>query len=320
MHHQGAIMKYNITFLDTYKKYIQKGWYDGVISSPNLERWIENFSEDTSIEGFDPLICAHFLINSLILYQDKQLGAIIINIENKIKSKINEEKEQKAGHRLSEAQLESFWENYKQECCIIAAASPEATGDSAHHASRLWRNTTGIKTVSISQLVEEIVKFNKRHIIFADDFIGTGTKMHTFLTKNLFPDRKYYGFINVREVINAYSTSVDFSISTFGCCEVGFNKISKEFPSVSFYYGDFYDAEYDLLSKNCVLYDAFLDNRDNIISYLSNKNRELDGTNPYALNLPVAFHHGCPNNSLSLYYKSIPNWAALLPEGHPKQT
>lgn len=313
-------MKYNTTFLDTYKKYIRKGWYDTVISSPNLERWSENFVGTSSSEDFDPLICAHFLLNSLIFYQDKQLQAIITSIENKIKSQINEEKEQKTGCRLSEDQLELLWEEYKRECCIIAAASPEATGDSAHHASRLWRNTTGIKTVSISQLVEEIVSSNKRHIIFVDDFIGTGTKMYTFLTGDLFPDKEYYGFVNVQEVINAHSASIDFSIATFGCCEVGFNKISEEFPSVTFYYGDFYDAEYDLLSENCVLYDAFLDNKDNIISYLSDKNKELDGTNPYALNLPVAFHHGCPNNSLSLYYKSIPNWMALLPEGHPKQT
>ena len=312
-------MKYDTTFLDTYKKYVSKGWYDAVISSTTLERWSENFMEDPLSGDFDPKVCAHFLLNSLVFYQDRQLEAIILSIENKIKSQLNEKGEMAAGYRLSEAQLENLWKTYRQECCIVAGASLEATGDSAHHAARLWRNITGIKTVAISTLVTEIEEHKKKHIIFVDDFIGTGRKMYAFLTENHFPKRDFYGFMNVREVVDRYRNSVDFSVAVFSASDVGVKEISKEFPALAFYYGDLYDAGYDLLSEKCVLYDVFSDHKDRIISYLSRKNRELDADNPFALNLPVSFHGGCPNNSLSLYYKSNRDWVGLLPEGHPKR-
>ena len=63
-------MEYNKSFLDIYRKYIRKGWYENVISSVTLDRWCENFNCDTNEMKFDPKICAHFLLNSIIFYQN----------------------------------------------------------------------------------------------------------------------------------------------------------------------------------------------------------------------------------------------------------
>ena len=53
------MMKDNKTFLDTYKKYIRKGWSDSILSTPTFERWRGNSITQSSNE-FDPQLCAHF--------------------------------------------------------------------------------------------------------------------------------------------------------------------------------------------------------------------------------------------------------------------
>lgn len=159
-------MEYNKSFLDIYRKYIRKGWYENVISSVTLDRWCENFNCDTNEMKFDPKICAHFLLNSLIFYQNRQLEAIIVNIQNRIKSELNQKNEQRYGRRLSEDELSKIWTEYKKDCYIISAAYPEDTAGSAHHATRLWRNISGIETGSINNLMNAILNF----IIIVESF------------------------------------------------------------------------------------------------------------------------------------------------------
>ena len=309
-------MEYNASYLDTYKKYIGKGWYDNTLSSSTLESWLENFIK-SSPETFDSRICAHFLLASLVFYQDKQLEAIIQSIEGKLKGQLNQSMEQLQGRRLSEEELKTAWEKYKQESYVLPAAAPDTTADSAHAVSRLWRNINHIELGTLPQLVRAIEQEGKKHIIFVDDFIGTGTKMSTFLSKNM----EIYGFQNLLEIIKKNEIYVDFNVAVFAVHAKGLERLSKLPCVLNFYYGDFYDEEYDLLSEQCVLYyDIFAKNRSNIISYLAQKQQELDSTNLYALNLPISFRHGCPNNSLALYYKSTPFWVRLLPESHPPKS
>lgn len=311
-------MKYNTTFLDTYKKYISKGWYGEAISSATLERWSQNFSAapQSPKEDFDPQICAHFLLHSLVFYQERHLEAIIVSIVEKLKSQLNQSKEKDLGHRLSEKELEIAWNKYKQESCIIAAAIPTAVGDSAHQACRLWRNISHIKLYAVSQLLDAI-EDGKKHIIFVDDFIGTGTKIGNFLTETIIELERSCSFRSVEEVINAYHSSVDFNIAVFASHTKGYERLSQAFSAVRFYFGDLYTEEYDLLSEQCMLYEIFSEYKADIIAYLSEKQQELDADNPYALNLPISFSYGCPNNTLSLYYKTSSEWIRLLTEGHP---
>lgn len=311
-------MEYNKPFLDTYKKFISKGWYDSIISTATLERWCENFSYDSTDE-FDPKICAHFLLESLIFYQEKQIEAIIVQIQDEIKSELNQYQEELLGRRLSETELQELWEEYKKQSYVVAAALPEDTGDSAHQASRMWRNATGIDTGSIVNLIKVIKEENKKHIFFVDDFVGTGTKLKGFLTNHIFPNKSFYGFERVNEVINEFHTTVDFNVAVFALYENGKSEILKDLPQLKFYFGDIYTDEYNLISENCVLYDLFEEHKQGIIEYIKNKVLEFNNNNKYALNLPISFHHGCPNNSLSLYYNSTPNWNKLIPESHPKK-
>ena len=310
-------MAYNNPFLDTYRNYVNKGWYGNVISHPSLSRWCENFKQVDESQPFDPKMCAHFLLNALIFYQEKQLKAIILSIEDKIKCQINQTFEKKLKRRLSESELKEYCDEYKSKSCVIAAAKPDAVGDSAHQASRMWRNTIGIETKAVSELKNVITENGKTHIFFVDDFVGTGTKMNSFLTDELFADATLYGFKNVNSIINEYKDSVDFNIAVFALHEKGYNLLSEHISTLNFYYGDMYNDEYDLLSDRCTLFDSFPNDKDNIINYLKTMQNKLDSNNPYALNLPISFYHGCPNNSLSLYYKSNSEWYGLLSESHP---
>ena len=312
-------MEDNRNFLDTYKKYISTGWYGDSISNTVLDRWYNNFSNITG-SSFDPKICANFLLHALVFYQDRQLTAIISSIEAEIKSQLNELNEQNTFKRLSENELSALWEKYKGESYIVAAASPNDAAGSAYHATRLWRNASGIDTGTINSLVEQICEKGKKHIFFVDDFIGTGTKMLEFLTVDHFPFNKPYGFTNIKEVIEKYKNDVDFNISVFAMCIEGKQKIDDNFPGLlNYYYGDLYTDDYNLINDSCVLYDAFSNNKTQIIDYIL-KIKQRIGENKYELNLPIAFNHGCPNNTLSLYYKKTDFWTNLLSESHPQNS
>lgn len=311
-------MKYNKSFLDTYKKFISKGWYGSVIPTSTLERWCENFSSQQN-DTFDPSICAYFLLNSLVFYQEKQLEAIIVQIQDKLISELNQKNEEMLNRRLSEDELQDIWSEYKKQSYIVSAALPREVADSAHHASRLWRNISGIDTGSIIELKDAIEAEGKKHIFFVDDFIGTGTKMTTFLSKQIFNNENLYGFKCVSDVIKSFKDSVDFNIAVFAIHNKGKTSILDEFPTIKFYFGDIYSEEYNLISDTCVLYEMFSEDKGNIIGYITNKLEEFNEDNKYALHLPVSFQHGCPNNSLALYYHSDQNWNKLLSESHPKR-
>ena len=313
-------MKNPKAFLDSYKKYINQGWFGGSFSTIDLDCWVDNFSCRSSNAEFDPIICAHFLLSSLVFYQDSHMEAIILSIENKIKNKLNQSEELRCKYRLSDAALKTLWNDYKQHSVIVAAAKPGDTGCSAHSAARLWRNATSVDVIGIECLKDAIDSRHKTHVFFVDDFIGTGTQMLGFLTGSLFKSKAMYGFLTAKELIEATKETIDYNIAVFALHETGKQAITNAIPSLNFYYGDLYTTQYNLISHECILFDLFKSDKDNIISYITEKHKELDPTNPYALNLPISFQHGCPNNTLSLYYKSSPAWTKLLTETHPRQS
>ena len=311
-------MKDNKTFLDTYKKYIRKGWYDSVFSTPTLERWCGNFIAQPGNE-FDPQICAHFLLNSLIFYQEKQLEAIIVQIQDQIKRELNERLEDQYGYRLSDEDIETAWESYKAQSYIVAAALPQYVGDSAHQASRLWRNITDIDVGSVLELTKVIEQRGKKHVFFVDDFVGTGNKIMSFFSECYSENGENKGIEHIRNVIGEKKDQVDFNVAVYAIYEKGMDDVKEKYPYLNIYYGDIYTKEYNVLSSDCVLYDLFEDDKDDIIAYLNDKLQEFS-VNKYVLNLPISFHHGCPNNSLPLYYASTPKWCRLLSESHPRRT
>lgn len=305
--------------LDIYKKYISQGWYDNTISFADIECWVNNFEKDREHMKCDPLVCADLLLNALIFYQSKHIPAIITSIENRIKSMLNQEM-QKSGNRLAEDELAQAWSQYKQECFICSAARPEDAGTSAHQAARDWRNITDIETGTVVQLKKVILEEGKKHIFFVDDFIGTGSKMLDLFSCDLFPDPNTYGFNKIEDLFNEFKNKVDFNIAVYAMCEQGHQNITGVYSHLSFYFGDLYDEQYDLQSSNCVFYDMFNAERKTIIEYITDKQRELNGDHQYALNLPIGFTHGCPNNTLALYYKSNESWVGLLKETHPSNS
>ena len=304
-------------FLDTYKKYCNKGWYGGVITSEGLDTWVNNFKKDYE-PGFNPIICAHFLMHSLVFYQESQMKAIILSIKDKILARVNQNEEKNLGKRLSESELNDICQDYINKTCIISAATPQDVGSSAHSTIRLWRNTVDIDVANVHDLQNKINN-GKKHIFFADDFIGTGTKMSGFLNNTIFPDSQIYGFKCVSEVIYKYSSVVDFNIVVFALHMRGKNEIHEKFPMITFYYGDLFDDNYDLSSFDCVYYDVFLDNKCEIRKYINQKNVELKSDDRYSLYLPIAFQHGCPNNSLVLYYRQSSLWNKLIDESNPQK-
>ena len=313
-------MENSRAFLDSYKKYINQGWFGGSISTMDLDYWVENFKRRSSNAEFDPIVCAHFLLNSLIFYQDSHMEAIIRSIENNIKNRLNQSEELRCKHRLSDADLEILWNEYKQHSVIVAATKPGDTGSSAHSAARLWRNATTVDVLGIVGLKDAIDFQQKTHVFFVDDFIGTGTQMLGFLEDRLFKRKDMYGFSTVKELIEATQETIDYNVAVFALHETGKQMLTDAIPSLNFYYGDLYTAQYNLASHECILFDLFKSDKDNIISYIIEKHKELDPTNSYALNLPISFQHGCPNNTLSLYYKSSSDWSKLLTETHPRQS
>ena len=307
-------MNDNKQFLDTYKKYINKGWYSESISTARLDNWTSNFPNN-NINGFNPILCAKFLLDSLIYYQEKHTRAIITSIESKILSSFNQRLHLIKGRRIEEDELKRLWISYKDQCLFIAAADSGLTGDSAHQISRLWRNTTTMSVVGIERIEDEISNNGKRHIFFVDDFIGTGSKMIKFLSEPLY--LKIAGEDSISKFIDSHPMC-DFNIAVIAIHQAGLKKISSAFPNLELFYGDYYDSEYDLISDECILYDLFGEDKNSIISYLSTKQNELDYNNPYSLNLPIAFQHGCPNNSLSLYHSEESNWKKLLDKSNPR--
>lgn len=310
-------MAYDNRYIDKYKKYITQGWYSNTISSDILDVWNSNFVSGTKDSNdFDPKICAHYLLNSLIFYQDKHLESIIMGILNKIISNINQNEEQRLGRRLSEEELKLLWDKYKSETCIIPASNPNDVSDSAYQAARLWRNCTGIHTESISQLAN-IIK-SKKHIIFVDDMIGTGKKISNFLNNQMIESSIHtQGNKELYRFINDLNVDIDFSIAVFAIYCEGKKKLEDNYPILKCYYGDYYNEDYNLMSNNCIFFDLFEDNKEYIIKYIKDKISNLDYNEEYVRNLPISFHYGCPNNSLPLYYISSDKWKNLLPESHP---
>lgn len=304
--------------LDVYKKYISEGWFDSTISFADIERWVENFEESKKEEsGFNPLVCAKFLLDALVFYHSKHVPAIIYSFLDKLKSRVNQEEEKKIGRRLTETEIDMAWQQFKNECFICPVAGIEDAGTSAHQSVREWRNASGIDTGTIAQLNNAIVLKGKKHIIFVDDIIGTGNKMDKFLSNPHFPNEETYGFSRVNNLMCCHSDHVDFTVAVYALCEKGHIRLKDNYENLRFLYADYYTEQYDLLSEACILYDAFENDKQGIIEYIRKKQNELNGDSPYALNIPVAFEHGCPNNSLALYYKSNEHWANLLEETHP---
>lgn len=312
-------MDYNKRYTDKYKKYITQGWYDNTISSESLDLWNNNFNyKSESLPEFDPKICAHFLLNALVFYQERQLEALIYSITNKIKTKINQEEEQRTGKRLSDQELNLFWNEYKSKMCIIPAAKSFDVSSSAYQMCRIWRNEIGVDTFSIEKLPDVIKE--KNHIFFADDFIGTGKKINKFFENQFL--KTLNGDISLKNFMNKEKDKVDFNISVFAIYHEGYELVNGNYPYISCYYGDFYNSQYDITSNDCIFfdeYDEFEDNKINIINYIEEKNEELNYNQAYVRNLSIAFHHGCPNNSSPLYYTSNDKWRNLLKESHPKK-
>lgn len=303
--------------LETYKKHINKGWYGSSISTLGLDGWVSNFKRSSHETGFDPTICAAFLLNSLIYYQESQTIAIIASIVNRLKSQLNAQEARHNASHISEMDLRSLWEEYQSECLVIAAARPGDTASSANQISRLWRNNTNLSVEGVESIKESIENREARHIFFVDDFIGTGTKMSDFMSEKIFANKSDYSFTNIKEMMDHYP-NVDFNIAVIALHQAGKKKLYDEFPNVSIFYGDYYDHRYDLLSPECVFYDTFEQEKQQIIDYIKNKQNELDSQNQYALNLPIAFQHGCPNNTLSLYYTCNEGWSNLLTKSNPR--
>jgi hypothetical protein len=307
----------NSGYLKAYIKNNSYGWYGSELSGNDIERWVGNFRKPHGAdEGFDPQECAHFLLSSVIFYQQKHCKAIINGIVSKIKSTLHQELEWHEGKRVSEQAYSQAWNAYVKKCLVLPAAKQDDEGSSAQQAVRMWRNTD-IDTGSVVELKRALDEDNKRHIFFVDDFIGTGSRMSGFLSDNLFPQKAGYGFLTIRELIEQYSGSVDFNIAVFALHTQGQSRLNTEFPQIKLYSGDEYDEQYNILAEDCVLYEAFKRDRASIMAYISSKQEELHPDNPYKLNLPVVFNDGCPNNTLSLYYCEKPSWAKLFPLGHP---
>lgn len=312
---KGFYMAYSENYINTYNKYIAQGWYGNAISSDRLERWNRNFvalPEDKFDD--DPKICAHYLLHSLIYYQDKQLESIIHGIANKIISVINQKEEQRLGRRLKENELADAWEMYKKDTCIIPASNPESVSDSAHHAIRLWRNILGLETRSILEL--DTVVQTKQHIFFVDDMIGTGKKITSFFKEQKI-NTNDAGSENLYDYIKKHKDETDFNIAVFAIYCEGFNVLINNYDAINCYFGDYYNEDYDLLSNECVFFDLFDDRKEFIINYISKQLDKLEYNEEYVRNLPISFQEGCPNNTLPLYYISNSEWTNLLNEGHP---
>lgn len=307
-------MNYNNRYTDRYKKFTTQGWYDNTFSSESLDVWNNNFTIRLDImPEFDPKICAHFLLNSLIFYQERQLEALVHSIVNKIITEINQNMEQKKGKRLSDKELNEYWSEYKSEMCIIPAASSKDVGSSAYQMCRIWRNEVGVDTFSIEELPNVVRE--KKHVFFVDDFIGTGKKINKFLKNQLLKTSN--GDISLKNFMNKEKDKVDFNVSVFAIYYEGQELLYRNYPYIRCYYGDYYNYQYDMTSNDCILYDEFEKNKSQIIEYIEAKNKELKYNKDYVRNLPIAFHHGCPNNSSPLYYASNSNWRNLLKESHP---
>lgn len=303
--------------LETHKRFINKGWYDSAISIDALERWLNNFPEPKNDDEFDVRICAKFLLDSIIFYQNRHIIAIIKSLMNQQKSALNEKKEKEYGRRLSEDELKREWEQYIKDSCIIAAAKPEDTGGSAHSIARHWRNKSNIDGEGVINLRKAVRENNKKHIIFVDDFLGTGTKMKRFLSDKIFEVKSLYGFTSVQEFMSENADGVDYSVAVIAMCEEGYDKLSKLFPNIKFLFGDYYSKEYNLTNENFSLYSLYSKDKKEILAYIQEKQNELDPDNKYALNLPVVFSHGCPNNTLALFYKNTSVWTGLFDVTNP---
>uniref|UniRef100_UPI004056E99F phosphoribosyltransferase-like protein n=1 Tax=Acetatifactor sp. TaxID=1872090 RepID=UPI004056E99F len=303
--------------IDTHKRYINKGWYDSAISLDKLERWLDNFPIPASEGEFDTRLCAKFLLDAIVFYQTNHMVAIISSIINQKKSQLNEAKEKEYGRRLSEEEFEAEWNIYISESYVVAAAKPEDVGSSAHNAARHWRNTTGIDSGSVAGLKKAVLEQKKKHIFFVDDFVGTGSKIKKFLSDDLFPDRNTYGFLTIQEFMDENSDGIDYNVAVFAMCEEGYIKLSGLFNKLIFCYGDFYDKHFDLGNEEFFLYELYQKEKEHILEFIREKQTELDSGNRFALNLPISFSHGCPNNTLSLFYKNTSEWTGLFAETNP---
>lgn len=301
--------KYCSLSLETINFYIESGFW----SKPKkqiLTNWLNNFKEP-----FEKYCAVKLLMNFLYYSEEDIIRLLEYGLFEKIFSKYLLKKEISSGFSITNKELLEFRTEFEEGIRFI----PLQTGNVSESSTLMTRHLTnelGIneKTIlDIKNLKKEDFK-DVKNVILIDDFIGTGTQIHTFwnFTQVSLDGEELIGVKKLKEI---FSEGVDFEYFCLVATEEGLENLTQNnFEQNTALKVTFCEKLTDIhkvFGANSIYFeDDEIDECREVLEKLSKQNKiKLYGYNQsdYA----IAFHHSIPDCSLPLFFKENNSWNTL---------
>lgn len=293
-----------------YKNYILYNWWTH-LDNRDIDGWLKNFGDRESI--------GRLILDNTIFYTEEQMKSYTLNIVNQLKTELYEREMQKLkGKYQDDDYFNEKWKEYKKTIKIIPADTEEEAGGSQHLVARKYRSCLGGETTAKVGSIQKECENGVRELIFVDDFSGTGKQMDDFLSTQVSVQEKEIQIGRLTE----YFPKVKVSVAVYVIHKEALKRLEK-FKAINVRYVDLVDEDLNLLNENCVIYRGKDKNEvQEIIKYLTDLRSRLIEEQPeyrklaeYALNIPVVFEHGCPNNTFLPLFAKTPTWKQLFRRG-----
>lgn len=283
------------------------GWYGKDLEDISaIEMWISNFPEGS--------ILPYVLLDSLTIITDEQRAACVRDIIAQIRASIY-----KKNIGLSDAELNELFKEHLVSSSFVCACRMGDVASSAAGIGREYKKVlkNAFQESEPIELCRKIHDGSIRHVYIVDDFIGTGSQMHSYIENVSVTEH-----CTVGEEIGHCSIAclmqncpdVEFTILPIVAHSCGYKYLKEKYPNLKMLYAYQIDENYDLLSEKCGLYHVSKDKAKQWIEAIKDLRKKHQMESDYRLNVPFGFEDKFPNNALELYWWTKDTaWVPLLP-------
>jgi hypothetical protein len=271
----------------------------------NYEGWLRNF-------GPDEMEYAVHLLNAFQYFTDRLINQMFAAAFQRISSHISDP----AAPPLV---VQNEWRQFLDEVVVtyVEGEEPSVT-DSGYTFARKARQILGLPEHRISGPAEALLDASRtstsRHIVFVDDFVGTGDQFVSTWERNYtLPGEGKLSFSQLvaRAPINAYYCTVMNA-------KHGQDRITHAYPDVTLVPAHVLLPQYSAVTGNSYIWPDHL--RATALDFLQQASERagipLVGPKQWkgykGLGLTIAFSHSVPDATLPLFYWEENGWTPLL--------
>lgn len=277
---------------------IKAGVWDFNVSQ--LRSWIKNFKSPEA-----QYLCAH-LLDSLIYRSERMTTSLCKHaVHSILPNSLNAYPED-----LSKWILKMGSPAFSGFCFVAVEGIKRGERQSAKSGQTVLRmyDRAGVAHknhfIDASYLLDKLNSNNYKHIVFVDDFCGTGTQFSTFYN--------HFGLSNIPQNINQYYIP-------FACHEEAISqKLKLETPQVKVSPVELLDEDNRFFSEK---YGSFRGDKLNSVNtarnfyqaFLNDNNIKIE--HPFGfggLELSYGWSKATPNNTLPIFYTEQSKWTPLL--------